>query len=137
MKEPKTPYLAVDGILRLWEGERFKGLVLIERLYAPEGLALPGGFVEVGETVESAVLREIKEETGLDARINRLFGVYSDPKRDPRFHVVSVVFVCDAEGEPKAGDDAKRVRVYKLEDLPLELLVFDHRSILLDYMKRC
>ncbi len=137
MKEPKTPYLAVDGILRLWEGERFKGLVLIERLYAPEGLALPGGFVEVGETVESAVLREIKEETGLDARINRLFGVYSDPKRDPRFHVVSVVFVCDAEGEPKAGDDAKRVRVYKLEDLPLELLVFDHRSILLDYMKKC
>jgi len=100
-------------------------------------LALPGGFVEVGETVESAVLREIKEETGLDAKINRLFGVYSDPKRDPRFHVVSVVFVCDAEGEPKAGDDAKRVRVYKLEDLPLELLVFDHRSILLDYMKRC
>jgi len=137
MKEPKTPYLAVDGILRLWEGERFKGLVLIERLYAPEGLALPGGFVEVGETVESAVLREIKEETGLDARINRLFGVYSDPKRDPRFHVVSVVFVCDAEGEPKAGDDAKRVRVYKLEDLPLDLLVFDHRSILLDYMKKC
>ncbi len=137
MKEPKTPYLAVDGILRLWEGERFKGLVLIERLYAPEGLALPGGFVEVGETVESAVLREIKEETGLDARINRLFGVYSDPKRDPRFHVVSVVFVCDAEGEPKAGDDAKRVRVYKLEDLPLELLVFDHKSILLDYMKKC
>ncbi len=137
MKEPKTPYLAVDAILRLWEGERFKGLVLIERLYAPEGLALPGGFVEVGETVESAVLREIKEETGLDARINRLFGVYSDPKRDPRFHVVSVVFVCDAEGEPKAGDDAKRVRVYKLEDLPLELLVFDHRSILLDYMKKC
>ncbi len=137
MKEPKTPYLAVDGILRLWEGERFKGIVLIERLHAPEGLALPGGFVEVGETVESAVLREIEEETGLDARINRLFGVYSDPKRDPRFHVVSVVFVCDAEGEPKAGDDAKRVRVYKLEDLPLELLVFDHRSILLDYMKRC
>ncbi len=137
MKEPKTPYLAVDGILRLWEGERFKGLVLIERLYAPEGLALPGGFVEVGESVESAVLREIKEETGLDARINRLFGVYSDPKRDPRFHVVSVVFVCDAEGEPRAGDDAKRVRVYRLEDLPLELLVFDHKSILLDYMKRC
>ncbi len=137
MKEPKTPYLAVDGILRLWEGERFKGLVLIERLHAPEGLALPGGFVEVGESVESAVLREIKEETGLDARINRLFGVYSDSKRDPRFHVVSVVFVCDAEGEPRAGDDAKRVRVYRLEDLPLDLLVFDHRSILLDYMKRC
>ncbi len=135
MKEPKTPYLAVDGILRLWEGEKFKGIVLIERLYAPEGLALPGGFVEVGETVESAVLRELKEETGLDAKINKLFGVYSDPKRDPRFHVVSVVFVCDAEGEPKAGDDAKRVRVYKLEDLPLDLLVFDHKRILLDYIK--
>ncbi len=137
VKEMKTPYLAVDGILRLWEGERFKGLILIERLYPPYGLALPGGFVEVGETVESAVLREIREETGLDARINRLLGVYSDPKRDPRFHVVSVVFVCDAEGEPKAEDDAKKVKIYSLEELPLDLLTFDHKRILLDYMKKC
>ncbi len=136
VKEIKTPYLAVDAVLRLWEGERFKGVVLIERLFPPYGMALPGGFVEVGETVESAVLREVKEETGLSARINRLLGVYSSPQRDPRFHVVSVVFVCDAKGEPVAGDDAKKVRVYNLEDIPLDLLVFDHKSILLDYMKK-
>ncbi|RME08773.1 MAG: NUDIX hydrolase, partial [Aquificota bacterium] len=130
-----TPYLAVDAILRLWEGEKFMGIVLIERLYPPHGLALPGGFVEVGERVEEAVLREVKEETGLEASIKKLLGVYSDPERDPRFHVVSLVFVCDAEGEPKAGDDAKKVRVYKLEELPFDLLVFDHKRILLDYMK--
>ncbi|MEJ5338186.1 MAG: NUDIX domain-containing protein [Aquificaceae bacterium] len=135
MKGIKTPYLAVDAILRLWEGEKFMGIVLIERLYPPHGLALPGGFVEVGERVEEAVLREVKEETGLEASIKKLLGVYSDPERDPRFHVVSLVFVCDAEGEPKAGDDAKKVRVYKLEELPFDLLVFDHKRILLDYMK--
>lgn len=135
MREPKTPYLAVDAILRLWEGERLKGIVLVERRYPPEGLALPGGFVEIGESVEQAVVREVKEETGLVATIRRLHGVYSDPGRDPRFHVVSVVFVCDAEGEPIAGDDAKKVRVYRLEEIPLERMVFDHRRILLDYMK--
>ncbi len=86
MFEPKTPYLAVDGVVRLWEGERFKGIVLVERRYEPLGYALPGGFVEVGETVEKAVLREVKEETGLDAQIVKLLGVYSEPKRDPRFN---------------------------------------------------
>ncbi|MEN3027698.1 MAG: NUDIX hydrolase [Aquificaceae bacterium] len=135
MKEPKTPLLAVDAVLRLWDGEDFRGIVLIERLYPPYGLALPGGFVEVGERVEEAVLREVREETGLEARIKRLLKVYSDPARDPRFHVVSVVFVCDAQGEPKAGSDAKRVRVYPLEKIPLSFLVFDHREILLDYIK--
>ncbi|MCX7989268.1 MAG: NUDIX hydrolase [Aquificaceae bacterium] len=135
MKEPKTPLLAVDAVLRLWDGEGFRGIVLIERLYPPYGLALPGGFVEVGERVEEAVLREVREETGLEARIRKLLGVYSEPGRDPRFHVASVVFVCDAEGEPEAGSDAKRARVYPLEELPLDLLVFDHRRILLDYIK--
>ncbi|MCS6958172.1 MAG: NUDIX hydrolase [Aquificaceae bacterium] len=137
MREIKTPYVATDAVLRLWEGEKLMGIVLIERLNPPYGLALPGGFVEVGESVESALLREVKEETGLEAKINRLLGVYSEPNRDPRFHVVSVVFLCDAEGEPKAGDDAKKVRVYKLEELPLDLLAFDHKRILLDYLKMC
>jgi len=135
MFEPKTPYLAVDGVVRLWEGERFKGIVLIERRYEPLGYALPGGFVEVGETVEKAVLREVKEETGLDAQIVKLLGVYSEPNRDPRFHVVSVVFVLDAYGEPKGGDDAKKAVVFPIEDLPFDKIVFDHAKILKDYLR--
>jgi 8-oxo-dGTP diphosphatase len=135
MFEPKTPYLAVDGVVRLWEGEKFKGIVLIERRYEPLGYALPGGFVEVGETVEKAVLREVKEETGLDAQIVKLLGVYSEPNRDPRFHVVSVVFVLDASGEPKGGDDAKKALVFPIEDLPFDKIVFDHAKILKDYLR--
>ena len=135
MFEPKTPYLAVDGVVRLWEGERFKGIVLIERRYEPLGYALPGGFVEVGETVEEAVLREVKEETGLDAQIVKLLGVYSEPNRDPRFHVVSVVFVLDAHGEPEAGDDAKKALIFPIEDLPFDKIVFDHAKILKDYLR--
>ena len=134
--ELKTPYLATDVIIRLWEGERFKGIVLIERKNPPVGLALPGGFVEVGESVEEAAVREMKEETGLEVKLSKLFGVYSDPNRDPRFHVVSVVFVGNAEGEPKAGSDAKRVRVFRLEEIPLDQLVFDHRRIILDFLRR-
>jgi 8-oxo-dGTP diphosphatase len=135
MFEPRTPYLAVDGVVRLWEGERFKGIVLIERRYEPLGYALPGGFVEVGETVEKAVLREVKEETGLDAQIVKLLGVYSEPNRDPRFHVVSVVFVLDAYGEPKGGDDAKKAVVFPIEDLPFDKIVFDHAKILKDFLR--
>ena len=135
MLEPKTPYLAVDGVVRLWEGERFKGIVLIERRYEPLGYALPGGFVEVGETVEKAVLREVKEETGLDAQIVKLLGVYSEPNRDPRFHVVSVVFVLDAYGEPRGGDDAKKAVVFPIEDLPFDKIVFDHAKILKDFLR--
>jgi 8-oxo-dGTP diphosphatase len=135
MFEPRTPYLAVDGVVRLWEGERFKGIVLVERRYEPLGYALPGGFVEVGETVEKAVLREVKEETGLDAQIVKLLGVYSEPNRDPRFHVVSVVFVLDAYGEPKGGDDAKKAVVFPIEDLPFDKIVFDHAKILKDFLR--
>lgn len=108
MRKPQTPLLAVDGIVRLWEETTFRGIVLIERLYPPYGFALPGGFVQVGETVEEAVIREIKEETGLDATIRKLLGVYSHPDRDPRFHVASAVFILDAKGSPSAGDDAKK-----------------------------
>jgi 8-oxo-dGTP diphosphatase len=135
MFEPKTPYLAVDGVVRLWDGERFKGIVLVERRYEPLGYALPGGFVEVGETLEKAVLREVKEETGLDAQIVKLLGVYSEPNRDPRFHVVSVVFVLDAYGEPRGGDDAKKAVVFPIENLPFDKIVFDHAKILKDFLR--
>ncbi|HIQ49504.1 MAG TPA: NUDIX hydrolase [Aquifex aeolicus] len=130
-----TPLLATDVIIRLWEEDKFKGIVLIERKYPPVGLSLPGGFVEIGETVEEAAIREMKEETGLDVKLSKLLGVYSDPDRDPRAHVVSVVWIGDAQGEPKAGSDAKKVRVFKLEEIPLDELVFDHKRILLDFMR--
>lgn len=136
MFRPNTPYLAVDGIVRLWEGERFKGIVLIERKNPPYGYALPGGFVEVGERVEEAVLREVKEETSLEGKIAYLLGVFSDPNRDPRFHVVSVVFVIDAEGTPKASSDAKEVHLFPLEDIPWDSLVFDHAKILKEFLRR-
>ena len=132
----RTPYLATDVVVRLWEGDHFRGIVLIERRNPPVGLALPGGFVEIGERVEEAAVREIREETGLEVRLSGLLGVYSDPERDPRFHVVSVVFVGDAEGEPKAGSDAKKVRVFRLEEIPLDQLVFDHKNIILDFLLR-
>lgn len=131
----KTPYLAVDGIIKLYdENENFQGIVLIERLNRPLGVAIPGGFVDIGETVENAVIREMKEETTLDITIESLLGVYSDPKRDERFHTASIVYICKAYGTPKAADDAKEVYVYKIDEIPLEKLVFDHKQIILDFL---
>lgn len=137
MFDVKTPLLAVDGIVNV-QNERgeFVGIVLIERRYEPVGLALPGGFVEVGETVEEAVIREMKEEIGLDVVVLGQFHVYSDPKRDPRRHTVSVVFDCVARGEPKGADDAKVAKVYGYNEIPFERLVFDHSRILRDYLRQ-
>lgn len=131
----KTPYVTTDGIIELYDAEeRFRGIVLIERKNPPHGLALPGGFVDVGESCEDACRREMKEETSLDVTIEKLLGVYSDPKRDPRFHTVSCVYVCRATGTPKAADDAKKIFIYQPEEIPFDKLVFDHAKILHDYL---
>ncbi len=130
----RTPYLAVDGIVKVFLKGKFEGIVLIRRKNPPIGLALPGGFVEVGERVEDALKREMKEELNLEVKIERLFKVYSEPDRDPRFHVVSLVFICRANSLPKAGSDAKESLVFKLEDIPFEELVFDHAKILRDFI---
>ncbi|BAF70394.1 NUDIX domain-containing protein [Nitratiruptor sp. SB155-2] len=134
--QPKTPYVAVDGIIKIFEGNEFKGIVLIERKNDPKGFALPGGFVEIGEKVEDALRREMKEETGLDVESPRLFHVFSDPLRDPRFHTVSITFDCIAQGSPKGGDDAKEAHIIKVEDIPWDRLVFDHAFILQKFLKR-
>ncbi|MBN2782818.1 MAG: NUDIX hydrolase [Campylobacterales bacterium] len=134
---PKTPYLTTDGIVEIYDSdENFLGVVLIERKYPPIGLALPGGFVDVGEMVEEAVVREMREEISLDVEIIKLLGVYSNPKRDNRFHTASVVYVCKAYGEAVGADDAKRAIVIKPEDIKLDKLVFDHGEILKDYLNQ-
>lgn len=131
---PKTPYLTTDGIIEIYEGSTFKGIVLIERRNEPKGLALPGGFVDVGESVEDALKREMQEETNLNVQISKLLGVYSNPNRDPRFHTASAVFIAKAQGQPKGGDDAKEAKLYKLDEIPMDELVFDHSDILKDYL---
>lgn len=130
----QTPFLAVDGIVEMYnDAGAFEGIVFIERLNNPKGLALPGGFVDIGETVETAVVREMKEEISLDVTIKSLLGVYSDPARDSRFHCVSIVYVCKAFGVPVGADDAKEAFVYAFDDIPYDKLVFDHAKIIRDY----
>ena len=131
---PTTPYVSVDGVVEVYKDSVFLGIVLIERKNIPLGLALPGGFVDVGEKVEDALVREMQEELTLNVEISKLLGVYSDPKRDERFHTVSVVFVAKAYNFPEAADDAKEAKVYKLDEIPLNSLVFGHKEIVQDYL---
>ncbi len=107
-------------------------IVLIERLNPPYGWALPGGFVDYGESVEQAARREAQEETGLLVTLIEQFQVYSDPARDERKHTISIVFIAHATGEPRANDDAKNVALYEIWQKP-EKLCFDHGQILQDY----
>ena len=128
VKEYKNPFPTVDIIIRI-AGK----IVLVERRNPPHGWALPGGFVDYGESLEQAAAREALEETGLTVKNLRQFRAYSAPDRDPRFHTVSMVFIADAEGDPQGGDDALKARVFSPEALP-ELLCFDHAEILADYL---
>ncbi|MBI1913086.1 MAG: NUDIX hydrolase [Deltaproteobacteria bacterium] len=129
-KEYKNPKPTVDIIIEL-EG---KGIILIERKNPPAGWAIPGGFVDYGESLEEAAIREAKEETSLDIRLKCQMHAYSDPKRDPRFHTVTMVFAADAEGLPEAKDDAKNIGVFTENNLPGPL-AFDHAQVLKDYFR--
>lgn len=133
MPAPATPALTVDIIIELADRPG-RPIVLIERKHAPHGWAIPGGFVDVGERVEYAAVREAQEETSLAVRLTTLLGVYSDPARDPRSHTASVVYVAEAKGAPHAQDDAKAVGVFTLAEIP-SALAFDHARILRDYLR--
>jgi 8-oxo-dGTP diphosphatase len=132
MPTPKTPALTTDIIIELKDRPDVP-IVLIRRKNPPHGWALPGGFVDVGESLEHAAVREAEEETALRVTLKILLGCYSDPTRDPRGHTASAVYVAEAVGEPRAQDDAAGVAIFSPEGLPSPL-VFDHARILRDYL---
>jgi 8-oxo-dGTP diphosphatase len=131
-QRPQTPLLTVDVLVHL----PGRGIVLVERKNPPLGWALPGGFVDVGESCEAAAVREMREETGLDVELTALLGVYSDPARDPRGHTASAVYIAQALDPSRllAGDDAAAAAVFPLGALPP--LAFDHGRIVRDYVTR-
>ncbi len=124
------PFTTVDAIIEI-DG----GVVIIQRSNPPFGWALPGGFVDYGESLEEAVVREAKEETSLDINDIKQFHTYSNPKRDPRFHTIGTVFTAKAKGIPKAGDDAAGLKVISLKEIEKYDFAFDHKEILRDYLK--
>ena len=129
MPRPVCPPVAADVIAEIGSN-----IVLIERRNFPFGWALPGGFVDVGERVEDAAVRELREETTLEVELRALLGVYSRPDRDPRGHTVTMVYVGRAHGEPRAADDAKGIGLFAPAEPPAPL-AFDHAEILADYLR--
>ena len=125
----QNPLLTVDIIIEIDHG-----IILIQRANPPHGWALPGGFVDYGESLESAAVREAREETSLDVTLIEQFHAYSDPSRDPRHHTASIVFIAQGTGKPVAADDARHLQVFSPDDLPNNI-VFDHPEILADYVK--
>jgi len=126
----RNPFPTVDIIIEVDEG-----IVLIQRKNPPYGWAIPGGFVDYGETLEEAAVREAKEETSLDVELVSQLGAYSDPDRDPRQHNISFVYVARSKGTPRASDDASHVGIFDMTSLP-ETMAFDHSKILSDYYER-
>ena len=126
----RNPLLTVDIIIEFAEG----GVVLIKRKNPPHGWALPGGFVDYGESLETAAVREAKEETSLDVTLIEQFYTYSEPGRDPRHHTVSTVFIATAQGSPRGADDAEAATIFFENQLP-DPIVFDHAKILGDYFR--
>jgi len=131
MSRPVTPLLAADIVIEL-KDQPGRPIVLIQRKNPPYGWAIPGGFVDVGESVEDAARREMKEEVSLDVEITGLLGVYSRPDRDPRGHTVTIIYTGEAAGIPVAADDAKAVGCFTQENLPGPM-AFDHAEVLADY----
>jgi 8-oxo-dGTP diphosphatase len=130
MGKHRNPVPTVDIIIKI----PGRGIVLVKRKNPPHGWALPGGFVDYGETLEACAVREAKEETGLDISLIRQFHSYSDPCRDPRHHTVTTVFLARADGEPRGGDDAAEAAIFARHNLPSPL-AFDHADILNDYFQ--
>lgn len=131
MTRPVTPLLTADVIIEMPLIDD-KPIILIERKYEPYGWAIPGGFVEVGETIATAAQREALEETSLEVELDLLLGIYSDPKRDKRGHTVCAVFIGNAAGKPVAADDARDIALFDPYNIDVEL-AFDHRQIVEDY----
>jgi ADP-ribose pyrophosphatase YjhB (NUDIX family) len=126
----QNPIPTVDIIIEI----ESKGIVLIKRKNPPYGWALPGGFVDYGESLEEAAVREAREETDLHVKLGRQFHTYSEPNRDPRHHSISTVYIAKGKGVPQAKDDAKEIGIFNESNLPDEI-AFDHRSILEGYFK--
>ena len=125
----RNPLVTVDIIIEINDG-----IVMIERKNPPLGWALPGGFVDYGEPLEATAIREAKEETSLDVKLDAQFHTYSDPDRDPRHHSITTVFIAKGTGTPKAEDDAKNIGVFTEQALP-DPIVFDHEKIIADYIQ--
>lgn len=134
MRKYRNPIPTVDIIIEIERTDGRPGIVLIKRKNPPYGWALPGGFVDYGESLEQAAVREAREETGLDIQLTGQLHTYSDPRRDPRHHTITTVYVASGNGQPEAKDDAAEIGVFSVEEIDFPL-AFDHAKILEDYFQ--